>query len=99
MTGELAGKVKTTVADTLLPELWVQAEAQDRISAACRDLECFGRPVRLVRNKRRWRRRDADCRAKEVERGRRGDGVSGVVDGAAVEATVMVGRDVRPAAE
>jgi len=41
-----------------------RAEAQDRTPVAIRDLACFGRPARLVWNKRRWRCTDADCDAR-----------------------------------
>jgi transposase len=42
----------------------VRAEAQDRMPIDVRDLACFGRPARLVWNKRRWRCVEADCEAK-----------------------------------
>lgn len=38
-----------------------RAEAQDRMSIQLRDLSCFGRPVRLVWRKRRWRCREPWC--------------------------------------
>ena len=45
-------------------ECGVRAEAQDRTEVEVRDLACFGRPVRLVWRKRRWRCVDPDCEAK-----------------------------------
>lgn len=33
----------------------MRAEAHDRLDVEVRDLACFGRPVRLVWRKRRWR--------------------------------------------
>jgi transposase len=35
-----------------------RAEPQDRMRVDVRDLACFGRPARLVWNKRRWRCRE-----------------------------------------
>ncbi len=42
----------------------VRAEAQDRADVEVRDLACFGRPVRLVWRKRRWRCVEPDCEAR-----------------------------------
>lgn len=54
-----------TVADLVgCARCGVRAEAQDRIPVAIRDLACFGRPVRLVWIKRRWRCRESACDAK-----------------------------------
>lgn len=41
-----------------------RAQAQDRRSVSLRDLPCFGRPVRLIWLKRRWRCREQRCQAK-----------------------------------
>ena len=41
-----------------------RAQAQDRMPTDIRDLTCFGRAVRLVWVKRRWRCVDADCDAR-----------------------------------
>ena len=41
----------------------VRAESHGRMIVAIRDLACFGRPARLVWNKRRWRCADTDCDA------------------------------------
>lgn len=38
-----------------------RAEAHDRVKVHVRDLHCFGRPCRLVINKRRWRCRTTGC--------------------------------------
>jgi transposase len=40
------------------------AQPHEQIPVELRDLPCFGRPARLVWNKRRWRCVDADCEAK-----------------------------------
>jgi transposase len=42
----------------------VRAEAQDRVDVEVRDLACFGRPVRLVWRKRRWRCVEPMCDAR-----------------------------------
>jgi transposase len=60
-TGELTVKVETTAEVMGCPGCGVRAEAQDRMPVTYRDLECFGRPVRLVWLKRRGRCRDGDC--------------------------------------
>ena len=43
------------------------AEAQDRVRVDVRDLPCFGRPARLVWRKRRWRCRERECSAQDVD--------------------------------
>lgn len=62
--GELTVTVETTAVVAGCPGCGVRAEAQDRMPVTYRDLECFGRPVRLVWVKRRWRCRERDCEAK-----------------------------------
>jgi transposase len=65
-----------------------------------RDLECFGRPVRLVWVKRRWRCREPGCDARtwtETDAAMAARVL--LTRRAAVEVTVMVGRDARPVAE
>ena len=42
----------------------VRAESHGRMTVEIRDLACFGRPARLVWNKRRWRCTEVDCEAK-----------------------------------
>lgn len=42
----------------------VRAEAHDRVDVEVRDLACFGRPVRLVWRKRRWRCIEPMCDAR-----------------------------------
>jgi transposase len=58
---ELVVRVETTAAVTGCEGCGVRAEAQDRVDVAVRDLPCFGRPVRLVWRKRRWRCREPLC--------------------------------------
>ncbi len=62
--GELTVTVETTVLVEGRERCGVRAEAQDRMPVTYRDLECGGRPVRLVWNKRRWRCRELECEAK-----------------------------------
>ncbi|MDQ6836839.1 MAG: transposase family protein, partial [Actinomycetota bacterium] len=42
----------------------VRAEPHERMDVEVRDLACFGRPVRLVWRKRRWRCVEPDCDAR-----------------------------------
>ncbi len=59
--GELVLRVASTRAKAFCPSCRRRAEAQDRVEVHLRDLHCFGRPCRLVINKRRWRCRTAGC--------------------------------------
>ncbi len=61
---ELVVEVETTGEVVGCAECGCRAEAQDRMPVQVRDLACFGRPARLVWNKRRWRCRDRDCDAR-----------------------------------
>ncbi len=61
---EVVIEVETTVEGVGCTNCGSRAESQDRMPVAIRDLACFGRPARLVWNKRRWRCADADCDAK-----------------------------------
>ena len=56
--GELTVRVETVDEVVLCHGCGQRAESQDRVDRAFRDLSCFGRPVRLVWWKRRWRRFD-----------------------------------------
>jgi len=99
-TGELTVKVETMVEVAGCPRCGARAEAQGRMEVTYRDLECFGRPVRLVWVKRRWRCRDRDCDAKtwtETDLAMASRVL--LTRRAAVEVTVQVGRDARPVAE
>ena len=61
---ELVVTVETVFDRVGCTSCGVRAKAQDRMAVAVRDLACFGRPVRLVWIKRRWRCVDVDCSAK-----------------------------------
>ena len=63
-TVELVVLVETVADFVGCSSCGVRAVAQDRIDVEVRDLACFGRPVRLVWRKRRWRCVEADCDAR-----------------------------------
>ncbi|MBW3575402.1 MAG: transposase family protein [Actinobacteria bacterium] len=65
---ELVVTVETVLDRVGCTNCGVRAEAQDRMAMAVRDLACFGRPVRLVWIKRRWRCVDVDCSARRGPR-------------------------------
>ena len=95
--GELVVTVETAVGWAGCAECGVRAEAQDRMPVTVRDLECFGRPVRLIWVKRRWRCPDPDCDVKtwtEVDAAMASRVL--LTRRAAVDVTVQVGRDARP---
>lgn len=62
--GEVVVRAESTRARAVCPSCRRRAEAQDRVEVHLRDLHCFGRPCRLVINKRRWRCRTAGCMKK-----------------------------------
>ncbi len=99
-SGELTITVESTATATGCAACGTRAEAQDRRPVTYRDLECFGWPVRLVWRKRRWRCRQEDCEARtwtETDEAMAARVL--LTRRAAVEVTVMVGRDARPVAE
>ena len=59
--GEVIVRVESTRRRAVCPSCRRRAEAQDRVEVHLRDLHCFGRPCRLVINKRRWRCRTTRC--------------------------------------
>ncbi len=61
---EIVIAIETTTEVAGCRECGTRAVAHERMAVEIRDLACFGRPARLVWNKRRWRCRDADCGAK-----------------------------------
>jgi transposase len=77
-----------------------RAEAQDRMPVAIRDLSCFGRPARLIWNKRRWRCTDADCDTKTwTEASEHVSARALLTRRAGVEACRQVGENARPVAQ
>ena len=61
---ELVVTVETAASVMGCSMCGTRAVAHERMAVAIRDLPCFGRPVRLVWVKRRWRCPDGDCPAK-----------------------------------
>ena len=61
---ELVVTIETTTTVTGCGACGTRAVAHERRPIAVRDLACFGRPVRLVWNKRRWRCPEPACPAR-----------------------------------
>ncbi len=59
--GELVVTAETTRRRGYCPSCRKRAKARDRTDIQLRDLHCFGRPVRLVLKKRRWRCTTKGC--------------------------------------
>ena len=59
--GELVVRVESMRKKAVCPSCRRRAQAQDRTEVHLRDLHCFGRPTRLVINKRRWRCTTKGC--------------------------------------
>jgi transposase len=77
----------------------VRAEAHERMDVEVRDLACFGRPVRLVWRKRRWRCLDPDCDARTwTEESPAVSSRHVLTRRAGLEACRQVGRNARPVA-
>ena len=99
-TVELMVLVETTSDFTGCGTCGVRAEAHERMDVEVRDLACFGRPVRLVWRKRRWRCADPDCDARTWTEG--SPAVSGrhvLTRRAGVEACRQVGMNARSVAD
>jgi transposase len=77
----------------------VRAVSHGRMTVEIRDLACFGRPARLVWNKRRWRCADVDCDARTwTEQSLDFDAQAVLTRRAGAEACRAVGEDARPVA-
>jgi transposase len=97
---ELVITVETTAAVVGCPKCGVRARAHDRMPVAIRDLACFGRPARLVWNKRRWRCADGDCDAKTwTETSPEMSSRALLTNRAAVEVCRQVGENARPVSQ
>jgi transposase len=59
--GEVVVRAESMRRTATCPSCRRRAEAHDRTEVHLRDLHCFGRPCRLVINKRRWRCRTKGC--------------------------------------
>ena len=94
---ELVVTIETTVAVTGCGACGSRAVAHERMPIAIRDLACFGRPVRLVWRKRRWRCPDRDCAAKTwTEHSDHVDAQVVLTRRAGAEACRQVGENARP---
>jgi transposase len=97
---EVIVTVETTADFTGCGRCGVRAEAQDRMPVHLRDLPCFGRPARLVWNKRRWRCPDPDCAARTwTESSVHIDAQVVLTRRAGMEACRQVGEHARPVAQ
>ncbi len=97
---EVVIDVETTVEVAGCGACGSRAESQDRMPVAVRDLGCFGRPARLVWNKRRWRCTDADCDAKTwTESIGHVSPRALMTQRAAMEACRQVGENARPVSQ
>ena len=98
--GELTIDIETTVDFMGCSACGTRAEAHERMPVEIRDLACFGRPARLVWNKRRWRCTDADCEAKTwTERSTQVSRRALLTARAGAEACRQVGENARPVSE
>ncbi|MDP8992284.1 MAG: transposase family protein [Actinomycetota bacterium] len=61
---EVVISIETTDVVVGCSQCGTRAEPHERMPVEIRDLACFGRPARLVWNKRRWRCPEADSEAK-----------------------------------
>lgn len=97
---ELVIHIETTVVVVGCAGCGTRAVPHDRMPVEIRDLPCFGRPVRLVWNKRRWRCPEQDCEAKTWTEA--GEGFSSralLTKRAGMEATRQVGENARPVSQ
>ncbi len=96
---ELSIEIETTAEVAGCWSCGTRAEAHDRMTVVIRDLACFGRPVRLVWHKRRYRCVEPDCDAKTwTEVSPEFSSRSVLTLRAGVEACRQVGMNARPVA-
>jgi transposase len=97
---EVVIRVETTATRVFCRTCGVRAEPQDRMRIDVRDLACFGRPARLVWNKRRWRCREPLCAAKTwTETSEHVDAQAVLTRRAGIEACRQVGENARPVSQ
>jgi transposase len=97
---ELVIRIETIAVVVGCAACGTRAEAQDRMTVEIRDLACFGRPARLVWNKRRWRCPEADCEAKTwTETSAHFASRALLTRRAGAEVTRQVGENARPVAQ
>ena len=98
-TVEVVVVVETSDDFVGCPTCGVRAESQDRVDVEVRDLACFGRPVRLVWRKRRWRCVEPGCDAKTwTECSSAVSSRQVLTRRAGIEACRQVGANARPVA-
>ncbi|MGH2626599.1 MAG: transposase family protein [Anaerolineales bacterium] len=94
---ELVVTIETTAIMAGCSACGTRAVAHERRPIAIRDLACFGRPVRLVWNKRRWRCPEPICPAKTwTEHSEDLDAQVVLTRRAGAEACRQVGENARP---
>jgi len=97
---EVVIAIESTTTWTHCRTCGARAEPQDRMRVDIRDLACFGRPARLVWNKRRWRCRESLCPARTwTEQSEHVDAQAVLTRRAGVEACRQVGENARPVAQ
>ena len=96
-SGELVVTIESTSAVTGCGVCGTRALAHERMPVELRDLACFGRPVRLVWVKRRWRCPERDCPARTwTEHSDHVDAQAVLTRRAGAEACRQVGENARP---
>ncbi len=96
---EVVIDIETTVEVMGCSSCGTRAESQDRMRVEIRDLACFGRPARLMWNKRRWRCPEPDCEAKTwTETSTHVSSRTVLTRRAGAEACRQVGANARPVA-
>jgi transposase len=97
---EVVIEIETTAVVVGCPGCGVRAEAQDRMVVEIRDLPAFGRPVRLMWRKRRWRCREALCAERSwTEVSEHVSTRAVLTRRAGVEACHQVGQNARPVSQ
>jgi len=98
--GEVEVRVETTARVVGCGSCGVRAVAQERRTVTFRDVGCFGRPVRLVWLKRRWRCVERACEARTWTETHPGFSSRVLLTRrAGIEATISVGRDAAPVSQ
>lgn len=66
---EVIFEIETTTEDVVCDRCSSPARTHERRRSEVRDLPCFGRPTRLIWNKRRFRWENKECKAKSWTEG------------------------------
>lgn len=92
--------IETTAAQVGCPRCGVVAVAHDRMPVEYRDLAAFGRPVRLVWYKRRWRCEEEACTSRTwTETSPEFSSRCLLTNRAGMECCLQVGKNARPVAQ